>query len=121
MGKIRVGNKQNSYLNGEWAGHVRKDEKKLTSGIRRSVLKNELEQELNEIQMNTKAEEFRKKFGESKGSTPEIQRIYDDIEKVGDKCCNLIWHEPISSATLKELRKQGLSITSENGCYVITW
>lgn len=31
MGKIRVGNKQNSFLNGEWAGHVRKGWKKITS------------------------------------------------------------------------------------------
>jgi hypothetical protein len=33
--KIRVGNKKNSILNGEWAGHVRKWGKKITSGKRR--------------------------------------------------------------------------------------
>lgn len=33
--KLRVGNKQNSILNGEWAGHVRKYGKKITSGKRR--------------------------------------------------------------------------------------
>lgn len=33
--KLRVGNKQNSILNGEWAGHVRKVGKKITSGKRR--------------------------------------------------------------------------------------
>jgi len=35
MSKIRVGNKANSVLNGEWAGHVRGDWKKITSGLRR--------------------------------------------------------------------------------------
>jgi len=35
MPKIRVGNKQNSFLNGEWAGHVHKGIKKITSGKRR--------------------------------------------------------------------------------------
>jgi hypothetical protein len=35
--KIRVGNKQNSILNGEWAGHVKKYGKKITSGKRRMV------------------------------------------------------------------------------------
>ena len=52
MSKIRVGNKQNSVLNGEWAGHVRKWGKQFTSGIRRAVSKkiiiNELKQNKNE-------------------------------------------------------------------------
>jgi len=48
MSKIRVGNKQNSFLNGEWAGHVRKDGKKFTSGIRRAFLKLDLKKRLNE-------------------------------------------------------------------------
>jgi len=39
MNKLRVGNKQNSFLNGEWAGHVRHWGKKITSGIRRAVSK----------------------------------------------------------------------------------
>lgn len=39
MSKIRVGNKQNAVLNGEWAGHVRRSWKKLTSGIRRNESK----------------------------------------------------------------------------------
>jgi hypothetical protein len=42
MVKIRVGNKQNSFLNGEWAGHVRKWYKKYTSSKRRIFLKKEL-------------------------------------------------------------------------------
>jgi hypothetical protein len=48
MGKIRVGNKQNSFLNGVWAGHVRKWGKKITSGIRRSVSKEIVRNELKE-------------------------------------------------------------------------
>ena len=45
MPKIRVGNKQNSILNGEWAGHVRKWGKKLTSKIRRAVDKKVIKEE----------------------------------------------------------------------------
>lgn len=48
MSKIRVGNKENSFLNGEWASHVRKDGKKFTSGIRRTYLKRDLKKRLNE-------------------------------------------------------------------------
>ena len=48
--KIRVGNKQNSFLNGEWAGHVREWGKKFTNKIRRNVdkkiIKNELKENL---------------------------------------------------------------------------
>lgn len=42
MGKIRVGNKQNSFLNGEWGGHVRKWGKKFTAGMRRAFAKKEI-------------------------------------------------------------------------------
>jgi hypothetical protein len=35
--KIRVGNKKNSIINGEWAGHIRKFGKKLTAGKRRMI------------------------------------------------------------------------------------
>lgn len=48
MGKIRVGNKLNSFLNGEYAGHVRRKWKKLTSGIRRSWDKKEIKKRLEE-------------------------------------------------------------------------
>jgi hypothetical protein len=71
--------------------------------------------------MSKKAEEFRKKFGASNGDTSELSRIYAEIEKIGEKCCNLIWHEPMTSATMKELRKEGFSITMEGPCYIITW
>lgn len=47
MSKIRVGNKQNSYLNGEWAGHVRSWGKKITSGKRRILDKKIIRDELN--------------------------------------------------------------------------
>lgn len=39
MSKIRVGNKQNSALNGEWAGHVRGWWKRYTSKKRRNESK----------------------------------------------------------------------------------
>jgi len=48
MSKIRVGNKQNSYLNGEWAGHVRGWWKKYTSSIRRMEDKKEIKKGLEE-------------------------------------------------------------------------
>jgi hypothetical protein len=48
MGKIRVGNKINSGLNGEWAGHVRGKMKRYTSGRRRSVSKIIIRKELEE-------------------------------------------------------------------------
>jgi hypothetical protein len=48
MSKIRVGNKQNSFLNGEWAGHVRKWGKRFTSGVRRAVSKKIIINELKE-------------------------------------------------------------------------
>lgn len=48
MGKIRVGNKQNSALNGEWAGHVRKHWKRITAHIRRNKDKLIIKEHLNE-------------------------------------------------------------------------
>jgi len=46
--KLRVGNKQNSFLNGEWAGHVRKWGKKYTASIRRGVDKKIIAEDLKE-------------------------------------------------------------------------
>ena len=50
MAKTRVGHKENSFLNGEWAGHVRAWGKKFTSKKRRNVdkkvIKNDLKNEL---------------------------------------------------------------------------
>jgi hypothetical protein len=49
MGKIRVGNKKNSILNGEWAGHVRGFLKKYTSSKRRIEDKRIIKQEIIKI------------------------------------------------------------------------
>lgn len=46
MGKIRVGNKKNSGLNNQWAGHVRGWMKKLTSSLRRLDGKKEVKDRL---------------------------------------------------------------------------
>ena len=48
MGKLRVGNKENSHLNGEWAGHVRGFMKRFTSKRRRNVGKKEIRKRLEE-------------------------------------------------------------------------
>ena len=49
MAKIRVGHKENSHLNGEWAGHVRRIGKKITAKIRRNVDKKIIRKEINEL------------------------------------------------------------------------
>ena len=49
MGKLRVGNKENSLLNGEWAGHVRKDGKEWTARKRRNLDKEIIRKESNGI------------------------------------------------------------------------
>lgn len=46
--KLRVGNKENSFLNGEWAGHVRNWGKKFTAKIRRNMDKKIIRKELKE-------------------------------------------------------------------------
>ena len=51
MSKIRVGNKQNSYLNGEWAAHVRKYFKKVTASKRRLLDKKIIRDELNNMSL----------------------------------------------------------------------
>ena len=49
MPKTRVGHKENSYLNGEWAGHVRRIGKKITAKIRRNADKKVIRKEINEL------------------------------------------------------------------------
>ena len=49
MGKLRVGHKENSFLNGEYAGHVRRLGKKWTAKIRRNVDKKVIRKETNEL------------------------------------------------------------------------
>lgn len=54
---MKPGNKQNAALNGEYARHVRKDGKKITSGLRRAkvakdtkkILNEDLENQYNEL------------------------------------------------------------------------
>lgn len=46
MGKRKIGNKKNSILNSEWAKHVRRAFKKLTSGKRRIEDKKIIRKEL---------------------------------------------------------------------------
>lgn len=69
----------------------------------------------------SKAEEIRKKFGVESEQTTEVKQIYDEIERIADKCKSLIWHDQISHNAMKELKKQGFSIGYENNCYIITW
>jgi len=49
MSKTRVGHKENSHLNGEWAGHVRGFMKRFTSKRRRNVDKKVIRKETNEL------------------------------------------------------------------------
>jgi hypothetical protein len=44
----QIGNKQNSFLNGEWGTHVKSVFKKHTSKIRRTLGKKEISKELKE-------------------------------------------------------------------------
>jgi hypothetical protein len=69
----------------------------------------------------SKAEEIRKKFGVKSEQTTEVKQIYDEIERIADKCKSLIWHDQISHNAMKELKKQGFSVGYENNCYIITW
>ncbi|MEY2869456.1 MAG: hypothetical protein RIR01_1947 [Bacteroidota bacterium] len=70
----------------------------------------------------SKANEIRKKFGGSGDeNTAELKQIYDEIERIADKCKSLIWHEQISHNAMKELKKEGFSVGFENNCYIITW
>jgi hypothetical protein len=69
----------------------------------------------------SKAEEIRKKFGVESEQTTEVKQIYDEIERIADKCKSLIWHDQISHNAMKELKKQGFSVGYENNCYIITW
>lgn len=70
----------------------------------------------------SKASEIRKKFGGSADDNPaELKQIYDEIERIADKCKSLIWHEQLSHNAMKELKKEGFSVGYENNCYIITW
>ena len=45
MGKLRVGNKENSGINGEYAGHVRGFMKRFTSKKRRKLGKTDIDKQ----------------------------------------------------------------------------
>lgn len=69
-----------------------------------------------------KAAEFRKQFGEEPSSSSDnVNRIYAEIKKNGDKLKNVIWHEPLSHKELAELKKEGFSVGYDNSCYTIAW
>jgi hypothetical protein len=68
----------------------------------------------------SRAEYYRKKFGKSEDTT-ELQAIYNEIESIGEKCQSYIHHTPLSYDTLKQLRKEGFSVNTEGGAYIITW
>jgi len=50
--KTRVGHKENSFLNGEYAGHVRRFGKKLTAKIRRGVDKKVIKKDIDDERSN---------------------------------------------------------------------
>lgn len=55
MGKIRPGNKQNSFLNMEWATHVKSFGKKFTSKRRRNLDKKIIRGDLKELAFGDEA------------------------------------------------------------------
>jgi hypothetical protein len=70
----------------------------------------------------SKASEIRKKFGGvNDDQSSETKVIYDEIERIADKCKSLIWHEQLSHNAVRELKKEGFSVGFENNCYIITW
>lgn len=48
----QIGNKINSYLNGEWAKHGRRDGKKRAARKRRILGQREIQEQLKELQSN---------------------------------------------------------------------
>ena len=52
MSKIRKGNKQNAGINGEWGKHVRRGEKRITSGRRRAIIKKDNDAHLKDKQQD---------------------------------------------------------------------
>lgn len=42
----QIGNKQNSFINGEWAKHVRRSGKKITAHLRRQLLKRDTQKQI---------------------------------------------------------------------------
>lgn len=72
MSKIRVGNKANALLNGEWGGHVRRFGKQHTAGKRRMQDKKIIQEEL---------EWWNDLLYESEGWWPTDQFFTDDQDQ----------------------------------------
>ena len=65
-----------------------------------------------------KVAEIRKRFGTSQS---DYDRIIKEIESIATTCKSLIWHEDIAKETGNLLKKEGFTISYENGCYTIKW
>lgn len=81
MAKIRVGNKQNSKLNGEWAGHVRGKMKKVTSSKRRMIDKDILKKEKKESdyeKLQKKVFDYNTKYKEGFIKS-EIEQLLEEL------------------------------------------
>lgn len=81
MAKIRVGNKENSKLNGEWAGHVRGEMKKITSSKRRMADKKIIKKETNETEyqkLEKKVFDYNTKYKEGFIKS-EIEQLLEEL------------------------------------------
>jgi hypothetical protein len=81
MAKLRVGNKQNSKLNGEWAGHVRGKMKKVTSSKRRMADKDILKKEKKESEyekLQKKVFDYNTKYKEGFIKS-EIEQLLEEL------------------------------------------
>lgn len=81
MAKLRVGNKQNSKLNGEWAGHVRGKMKKITSSKRRMIDKDILKKEKKESEyekLQKKVFDYNTKYKEGFIKS-EIEQLLEEL------------------------------------------
>jgi hypothetical protein len=81
MAKIRVGNKENSKLNGEWAGHVRGDMKKITSSKRRMKDKEVIKEEVKETEyqkLQKKVFDYNTKYKEGFIKS-EIEQLLEEL------------------------------------------
>jgi hypothetical protein len=65
-----------------------------------------------------KAKDVRAKFGTTEG---ELTKVYAEIERLGDKCKLIYWHEPLSYEAQKQLKKDGYQIGNGDNCLIISW
>ncbi len=113
MGKIRVGNKENSKLNGEWAGHVRGKIKKVTSGKRRAKSKEIINGTIKETKEETEYQKLENKIFNYKTKyregfiKSEIEQLLEELninerrfyKALGVNTCMLIDGEVITYHT----------------------